>query len=308
MKLSSYLDPKFIFIDLEATTVENAIEIMTTKISENDEMVKKNKEKILEAVIKRERELSTAIGSGVGIPHARLDDFNDFIISVAVLKNSIPVEIAGSNKKDDMKLIVLILSDVLKNKNILKTMGAISKLCLKNPELLKKLKESKSKNEVIKLIEDSNIEILHKVIADDVLSPEIRPAILGVTLEEIAKRFILEQTSGLPVVDKDGNFLGEITERELIEYGMPKYTSLLDDLNFLTVGEPFEEYLLNEKIATIDKIYRKKGVISIDTQAPIMEICSIMVKKGVTRLYVVEKNKYLGMIKRSDIIKKILHI
>ncbi|MGL6064510.1 MAG: PTS sugar transporter subunit IIA [Fusobacteriaceae bacterium] len=308
MKLSSYLDPKFIFIDLEATTVEKAVETMVTEISVNNEMVKKNKDKFLDAVIKRERELSTAIGSGVGIPHARLNEFNDFIISIGILKNTISVEIAGSNQKDELKFIVLILSDVLKNKNILKTMGAISKLCLKNPALLEKLKASTSKHEIIKLMEDSNIEILHKVTADDVLSPEIKPAVLGVTLDEIATRFILEQTSGLPVVDKKGNFLGEITERELIEYGMPKYTSLLDDLNFLTVGEPFEEYLLNEKTATIDNIYRKKGVVVIDSQAPIMEICSIIVKKGVTRLYVVEKNKYLGMIKRSDIIKKILHI
>ncbi|MGL5122636.1 MAG: PTS sugar transporter subunit IIA [Fusobacteriaceae bacterium] len=308
MKLSSYLDPKFIFIDLEAITVESAIEKMINEIAENNEMVKKNKEKFSAAVIKRERELSTAIGSGVGIPHARLDDFNDFIISIGVLKNTIPVKMAGTNKKDEMKLIVLILSDVLKNKNMLKTMGAISKLCLNNPTLLEKLKVSNSKHEIIKLIEESNVEILHKVTADDVLSPEIKPAMLGMTLEEVATRFILEQTSGLPVVNEKGIFLGEITERELIEYGMPKYTSILDDLNFLTVGEPFEEYLLNEKTATIDSIYRKTGVVVIDRQAPIMEICSIIVKKGVTRVYVVEKNKYLGMIKRSDIIKKVLHI
>lgn len=39
-------------------------------------------------------------------------------------------------------------------------------------------------------------------------------------MEEIAKG-LLEQISGLPVVDKDGMFLGEITERELIDFGMP---------------------------------------------------------------------------------------
>lgn len=67
---------------------------------------------------------------------------------------------------------------------------------------------------------------------------------------------ILEETSGLPVVDKNGNFLGEITERELIDYGMPEYLSLMGDLNFLTVGEPFEEYLVNESKVTIKNLYR----------------------------------------------------
>ena len=108
--------------------------------------------------------------------------------------------------------------------------------------------------------------------------------------------------------NKNGNFLGEITERELIAYGMPNYLSLMEDLNFLTVGEPFEEYLVNESKVTIKNLYRVSNEIVIDRKTPIMEICFIMVNKGITRLYVVDNGKYYGMIKRSDIIKKVLHI
>ena len=84
----------------------------------------------------------------------------------------------------------------------------------------------------------------------------------------------------------------------------------MGDLNFLTVGEPFEEYLVNESTTTIEKLYRKDEDIKIDKKTPIMEICFIMVKKGVTRLYVLddEEENTTGMIKRSDIIKKLLHI
>lgn len=90
---------------------------------------------------------------------------------------------------------------------------------------------------------------------------------------------------------------------------MPKYLSLMQDLNFLTVGEPFEEYLVNEKTTTIENLYRSKDeLIILDRKAPIMEICFIMVSKNITRLYVVENGEYLGLIKRSDIIKKVLHI
>ena len=97
------------------------------------------------------------------------------------------------------------------------------------------------------------------------LSPDIIPASPETTLEEIAKRLISEHISGLPVVDKNGEFLGEITEKELIEFGMPKYLSLMKDLNFLTVGEPFEEYLVNEKTATIKDMYRvKNNIIVVD--------------------------------------------
>ena len=110
------------------------------------------------------------------------------------------------------------------------------------------------------------------------------------------------------MVGDHGKFMGEITERELIEFGMPKYTSVMQDLSFLTVGEPFEEYLVNEKIATIEELYRREVVISVDRKTSIMEICFSMVNKGKTRIYVVEDGKYYGMIQRSDIIKKVLHI
>ena len=40
-----------------------------------------------------------------------------------------------------------------------------------------------------------------------------------------------------------------------------------------------------------------RASIIIDRKTPIMEICFIMVNKGITRLYVVDDGKYYGMIK-----------
>ena len=307
MKLSSYLNSKHIFINLEAKSIEEVINKVVERVSLVNPKISENKKNVIDTIIKREMEIPTAIGSGIAIPHARLENFDDFIIAIATLKEPFEAQVGGSNKTDMIKLVVVIMSDVLKNKNILKTMGAISKLSLQNPEMLEKIKEAKHGNTIIELIEESKIEILHKITAEDVLSLEVQPVKLGTNLEEVAKRFIAESAAGLPVVSDDLTFLGEITEKELIEYGMPKYTNLLNDLNFLTIGEPFEEYLLNEKTALIDEMYRK-GVTIIDKEMPIMAICSLFVKKGLTRLYVVENNKYIGMVKRGDIIKKILHL
>lgn len=308
MKFSSYLDPSLIFTDLKGRTPEEVIIEMIGRIAERDKKVKDSQSIIEEAVIKREKEISTGIGSGIAIPHARIENFNDFIVAIGLLDNPIDDEIAATHKKDKVNIIFLIISDVLKNKNILKVMSAVSRLALKQTELLEKIKKERNPKKVIEYFQEANIEFDHKIVAEDVLSPDVKPATPDNTLEEIAKRLILEETSGLPVVDSDGRFLGEITERELIDYGMPDYLSLMGDLNFLTVGEPFEEYLVNESKVTIKDLYRVSEDIIIDGKTPIMEICFIMVNKGITRLYVVDNGKYHGMIKRSDIIKKVLHI
>ena len=309
MKFSNYLDSNLIFTDVKGSSMEEIIKEMVEKIASKEKSVNLRKDEITSAVIKREQEISTAIGKGVAIPHARIENFNDFIVAVGVVENPFRAKVEASASKDTVELVFLIISDVLKNKNILKIMSAVSKLVIKYPHIADKMKTIKDSAEILKAVQEADIEIGHKITAEDVLSPDIIPLSPNSTLEEVAKRFIIEHTSGLPVVDENGKFLGEITEKELIEFGMPKYLSLMQDLNFLTVGEPFEEYLVNEKTTTIENLYRSKDeLIILDRKAPIMEICFIMVSKNITRLYVVENGEYLGLIKRSDIIKKVLHI
>lgn len=308
MKLSSYLYPELIVMDLKGETKEELIKSLIAHLADKDSRIKNRYQEIEDALLKREAEISTAMGHGLAIPHGRIDKFDEFVVAIGLVKHPVEAQIAGTKEKDNIEIVIMIISDVLKNKNVLKVMSAFSKIAIKDEKLLEKLKKAKTPIEIIKLIDSANIELDHKIVAEDILSPDITPARPNNTLEDIAKRLILEQRSGLPVVSEDGKFLGEITERELIEFGMPKYTSILDDLSFLTVGEPFEEYLLKEKTTTIENLYRKYGVVLVDRKAPIMEICFLMVNKGVTRIYVVEDNIYYGVIQRSDIIKKVLHI
>ena len=311
MKFSSYLNTDYIFPNLEASSKEEIIRKIVSKVAEDDRVVGEQKDEIIKNILKREEEISTCIGGGIFLPHTRMIDFSDFIIAVATVKNKLEAEIGGTNQTDDIKVVFLIISDVLKNKNLLKAMSAISKIALKNPEIIEKIKTATHEKQILELLSANDIEIEHKIIAEDVLSPEIKPARENDTLEEIAKRLIIEQKSALPVLREDDILLGEITERELIGFGMPEHLSLMSDLNFLTVGEPFEEYLINESTMTIKDIYRKDiKHLLIDKDTPIMEICFKMVYKGMHRLYVVnpKDNKYLGIINRSDIIKKVLHI
>lgn len=309
MKLANYFDKELIFINVKGNTQEEVIKNMVEHIASKEDIVLNSKEEIKKAIIKRENEISTAIGMGVAVPHARIQNFNDFIVAVGLLETPIEVQVEGLLEKDKVKVVFLVISDILKNKNMLKIMGGISKIALKKPEYLEKIKNAKTEKEVIEAVEKADVEFGHKITADDVLSPDISPVKEDTTLEMVAKRLINEKISGIPVVDEKNNFLGEITEKELIEYGMPKYLSLMKDLDFLTVGEPFEEYLLKEETATIKELYRRKeNLYVIDKKTPIMEICFIMVKKGITRINVVENGKLYGVIRRYDIIKKVLHI
>ena len=306
MKLSSYLDEKFIFEDVDGENLDQVIKNVVKELSKCDKLINRNKEMVEEALLKREHEISTAIGNGIAIPHARICEYDDVSVVIAKLAKPIDAEISALHSNDKVDLIFMIIAGKTKNKRVLKLMSSISILA-QNVELLDKIRKEKNIKDIIEIIENNEVEVKDTITAQDIMCPELIPAKLSDTLEEVAKRLIVENRAGLPVIDSKGLFVGEITEKELIEFGMPKYTSLMNDLSFMTIGEPFEEYFKNEHLVTVNELYRKTAEI-IDRKSSIMEICFLMVSKGNTRLYVVENGTYFGTIFRSDIIKKVLHI
>lgn len=307
MKFSSYLSEDRVVTNLKGDSFQEIISNLLSEVAKKNKVVKFEKDIMLKAVLKREEEASTYIGNGVALPHARLEYCDDIIVSIGILEKPFFMNNIN-NEKEEVKIFVLIIADVLKNKNILKIMSAISRLCMKNKDILDEIILCKEPKKIIELLEKTKIEIGRNIIANDLCTQTPIPARCSNTLEDIAKRIIIEKVSGIAVVDNDNNFLGEITEKELISFGMPRHTMGLSDLSFITIGEPFENYLVNEKITTIESIYRKEGVVTVDKKASLMEVSYLFMNKGVTRIYVIENRKYIGVIFRSDIIKKILHV
>ena len=307
MKLSSYLSEKVIIPNIKGNNINELVENLLDQLVENNKSLKNEKMVMKKAVLKREEEASTYLGYGVAVPHARLEHYDDILVAIGFPEKPVMVKTID-NKEEELKIVILVIADVLKGKKILKIMSGISKLAIKNKVILDRIIEEKDPVETIKILEAANIEVDHNITAEDLMTNVPKPVKETNTLEDIAKIIIMEKVSGIPVVDKNNNFLGEITERELIAFGMPKYTTILNDLNFMTVGEPFENYLINEKTTTIEELYRREGVVTVDREASLMEVSYLFMNRGVTRIYVVESGKYLGIILRSDIIRKILHI
>jgi mannitol/fructose-specific phosphotransferase system IIA component (Ntr-type) len=89
-KVINVLDEKFIFENVEGNTIEDVIHSIIAKVSGCDKVINSCKTIIEDAVIKREHEIPTAIGKGIAIPHARVDEYNDVSVIIAKLKNPNP--------------------------------------------------------------------------------------------------------------------------------------------------------------------------------------------------------------------------
>lgn len=304
MKLSSYLTSQYIIIDLEAETIEETIDKTIDKFATKNDKIENLSEVIKKALLDREHTISTAIGEGIAIPHARIENFHDFIAGVVILKNPIKMKIAGKDEEDEIKLVVFMISDSINNTIILNVMSNFIKLAKSNPELIKDIKNSTRAAQVLKFLDKTNIELTHYMTAEDVMETNVVAIDPDITLEEAEKRLLSENVHGLPVVNRYGDFMGEISEKELIGYGMPKLPEF-DDIDFVTVGQPFKEYCKDKKIVKVGEICKKNEKAIVKSNTSIMEICFLISEKSLTRLYVLDGNKYLGMINSFEILKKL---
>ena len=307
MKISSYIDLDYIFTDIDLSDKNELIRAIRKKIGEKENKILEDNKKIENEIIKKEEDISTAIGNGIVIPHIRCAEYDDFIVAVGLLKNSIEVKTAYNNL-DKVKYFFVIISAISKNKLMLKLIPEINKLFL-NKEFRIALEEKKiEKEDFVEIIKKYERESSDGLEAEDIMRKEILPVKVDDIIGDVVARMAKDKIDAIPVVDNTGKFLGDITEEEIIMYSLPKSAAYLRDLDFLRNSEQFEQYFKNEKKLTIGEIYEMFPAVTVKRNSSVVEVAFVMTYNKVSRVYVVENEKYLGTVYRNDIIRKVLHI
>ena len=85
-KFSQYLSPNLVIF----SSTESRDKILLEMVNLLDEEGKlKDKELFYQAIMDREQLVSTGVGMGVAIPHAKLSEYNDFFITVCIHKSGV---------------------------------------------------------------------------------------------------------------------------------------------------------------------------------------------------------------------------
>lgn len=144
MNISDYLDPRLIaFLDVDSR--DEAIRALVEMIHSTGRL--QDKYAFYDAIIEREKIVSTGIGMGAAIPHAKLASYDDFFIAVGILRKGLdwnaldgsPVRVifligGPDDKQTEYLQILSTLTQVIKDEQIRKKM-----LTLNSPEDMIKL-------------------------------------------------------------------------------------------------------------------------------------------------------------------------
>ena len=297
MKLASLLMPEFILLKANVQSQEEAISMMLDRIFKNYAF-EMNKEQVLEAIKEREKQGHTVFKAGISIPHIRLQNFEDFIVSFCVPKE--PFQLNGTS----VKMIVLIIASHTSPNMHLNTIAAMAGIG-ENKTLLEQLLNVKSENDFIKVFEEADFRVKKELTVSDIMSKNALVVNSEDSVRNIVNLMSEHNIGFLPVVDQNSKPIGEVTVLEILKKGIPNYAMMLENINFLSSLTAFEDLLKNETQIQAKEIMRPiKKTLSPDT--PVVEAAFAMVQESHRHLIVIADDKIVGVVSYMDMLNKVL--
>jgi CBS domain-containing protein len=252
-------------------------------------------------VIQQEKSNLTITPMGACLLHFRLVGLDQLRVAVAVPETPI---LNPRNADQQISLIFLILAPQEQNTLMLQTLAAIARL-LSAKTFIQAVKRVRSPSRLIRLIEESGIDVKRNLCAGDIMEPIEHSVRLDDPLVKAVETLSEARDEGIPVFDEKGALVGEITSREFLVLGMPKYVHLMANPDMLHDFEPFENYFRNELKMRVRDIYRRE-LFTVPPSAPIVRVAHIMITRHRRRIYVLQDDKVEGIIFRKSILTRIM--
>jgi PTS system fructose-specific IIC component len=148
MKITELLTKDTIILNLKSKTKTEVINELVNKLHEAGKL--NNKEEYKKAILKREEEFSTGVGEGVAIPHAKTSAVKVPALAFGYSKEGIDYD---SLDGQPAHIFFMIAGQDNADNEHLETLSRLS-VMLMNEDFKKKLLTIKSKEDLIKIIDE----------------------------------------------------------------------------------------------------------------------------------------------------------
>ena len=152
MKLSDFVVPDAIIVDLKASTKEDAIRALVQSLRATGNIKTDDEQGIVAAILKREELGSTGIGNGVAVPHTKHVSASKLVATIALAKGGVDF---ASLDGGAVHILFLLVSPPDRPGDHLRGLENISRH-LRNPNFCNFLKQATTKEEVLELLNEAD--------------------------------------------------------------------------------------------------------------------------------------------------------
>lgn len=146
MKLSELVNENLILPSLAGTDVSSVLKEFSEAICHSGKYT--DQQHLYHKLLEREGQESTGIGNGVAIPHCKIDNLNEVILSIGYSEKGVDFRAIDGQLT---YFFFVVISPSNASVLHLRTLAALSRL-LKSPTFLTKLLQRPGKSELIELI------------------------------------------------------------------------------------------------------------------------------------------------------------
>jgi len=154
MSLHNLLLPGLILPKVECDSKNQLISILADKIYDSDVSLPVSKSNLIKIIHAREEVGGTLLPSGLSVPHARLKDYNDFVIAIGIPAR--PVFSEGLQ----IRMMALMVSSNTGGPHYLKSLAELTKISRNKDEFFR-LCSAESPEEILKILAEENMDNLN---------------------------------------------------------------------------------------------------------------------------------------------------
>lgn len=148
MRLIDLIKQEMILVDLQCEDKWQCIERLVDWMVEQGKVEAQHRDTVLEALVDRERSMSTGMEHGVAIPHGQVTCVDDIVAVFATSRSGVPFE---SIDGQPAKLIILLVIPKDRFRKHIQTLAGIARL-LNQADLREELIRAETAKEIMDII------------------------------------------------------------------------------------------------------------------------------------------------------------
>ena len=142
--------------------------------------------------------------------------------------------------------------------------------------------------------------------ASDIMTTKVITVKKETGLQDLARILSENRINGVPVLDEEGSLIGIICESDLIRRNkklhIPTVVALFDWVLYLESSKVMEKEIKRISATKVEDLYTK-DVVTVDEKTPVDEIATMMSKKKIYTIPVMDGKRLVGIIGKGDIIR-----
>lgn len=208
---------------------------------------------IVDSLMARENDLSTAVGEGFAFPHARLDNLKGAYMLFATSENGFEFD-----SPDGGKVHFVFMTIVSRDRaNLLLQARASLMRCLLTPEARRLALECRDSDSLWKFIDRSGANINSEIFLHDIMYPQNTFLTESMSVAEASAVFHSSHASRLPLLDAEGRVTDVLSCSDLFELSMPAMFFGMKTLSFMKHSDPFELSLAGASSRLLSEMPRR---------------------------------------------------